>query len=137
MTERRREGGRLLKAGQLTQAAIARHLGLSRTAIGHWATQLANGGLRALHPRTSSGRPRKLNATQERELRRALRRGARAAGFATDRWTLPRVCLWIKRQFQVDYHPNYVNRLLARLGWSPQMPRRVPENGMTLGWRLG
>lgn len=103
---------------------------VSRTAVGQWANQMEKGGLRALMPQTSSGRPRKLSAKQECDLVRHLKRGALAADFATDRWTLPRVRLLIKRKFQVTYHPNYVNRLLDRLGWSPQLPQpRAIERG--------
>jgi transposase len=30
----------------------------------------------------------------------------------------------IQRLFGVDYHPDYVPRLLRKLGWSPQKPER-------------
>lgn len=123
MAERRRAGGHLIKRDKLTQAQIAQQLGVSRTAVAHWAALMKNGGLRALQQRVSSGRPRKLSRAQERDLIRCLKQGALAAGFATDRWTLARIQQLLKRQFQVDYHPNYLNRLLDQLGWSPQVPQ--------------
>jgi putative transposase len=122
MEERRLAGGRLLRVGRLTQAEIARRLGVSRATVSAWAQALKAGGLWHLHRRTSHGRPSKLTVQQQRALKRRLKRGARAAGFATERWTLRRVQLLIKRVFGVKYHPNYLNRLLRRLGLSPQKP---------------
>jgi transposase len=122
MTERRRQGGRWLKRTAMRKAEIARRLGVSRTTVSKWAKQMRRGGLRALHPHRASGRPRKLTHAQERELKRLLRRGALRAGFRPDRWTLPRIQKLIRRKFHVKYHPNYLNRLLARLGFSLQQP---------------
>lgn len=122
MEERRREGGRLIKAGKLSQAEIARRLGVSRMTVSEWARRVATGGRRQLWSRKASGCPPKLTRPQQRELKRAVKRGARAAGFSTDRWTLKRIQRLIKCLFHVTYHPNYLNRLLRRLGLSPQMP---------------
>ena len=122
LEERRLTGGRLLKAGRLSQAEIARQLGVSRATVCGWAKQVAARGLRALRCRPHSGRPPKLTAQQQRRLTRILKRGARRAGCATERWTLGRVQQVIVREFGVRYHPNYVNRLLRRLDWSLQQP---------------
>ncbi len=122
MEERRRTGGRLLWAGKLSQAEISRRLGVSQAAVSQWAKQLATGGMRSLRRRTSPGRPPKLTQAQQRELLHHLKRGARAAGFLTDRWTLRRVRRLIQRLFGVTYHPNYLNRFLDELGWSVQQP---------------
>jgi transposase len=122
MEERRLEGGRLLKAGKLSQAEIARRLGVSRTAVNQWAKQMTLGGLRQLRRRRGGGRPAKLTREQQRQLRRLLKRGAPAAGFPTARWTLPRVQQVIQWEFGVVYHVKYLNRLLQQLGWSLQQP---------------
>lgn len=122
MEERRCEGGRLLKAGKLTQAEIAQQLGVSQAAVSRWAKRLATGGMRGLRRRKSLGRPAKLTLLQQRELKRHLKRGALAAGFPTERWTLWRVQRLIKRLFGVVYHPNYLSRLLHKLDWSLQQP---------------
>jgi transposase len=122
MEERRLTGGRLLKAGRLSQAEIARHLQVSRGTVSDWAQRLARGGLRQLRRRNATGRPPKLTKRAQQALVQCLKQGALTAGFATGRWTLQRVQVLIERKFRVSYHPNYLNRLLNKLGWSPQVP---------------
>ena len=122
MEERRREGGRLLKAGKLSPAEIARQLGVSRAAVSQWAHRLASGGARALRRHKPTGRQPKLRVEQQRALLRLLKRGAQAAGFPTERWTMGRVRQVIVREFGVSYHANYIHRLLQKLNWSLQQP---------------
>jgi transposase len=122
LEERRREAARLLRTGRLSQAEIARQLGVSRTAVSQWAARLKAGGLRELRQRPRGGRPAKLSTDQKRQLRRKLKRGARRAGFATERWTLARVQQVIERDFGVRYHRNHLSRLLDGLDWSLQQP---------------
>ncbi|SRR6266852_8073036 len=123
MEERRLKGGRLLRHKRLSKAQIARRLGVSRAAVGRWAGQMRCGGLRRLRQRQAKGRPPRLSRPHRQPLRRILQRGALAAGFPTDRWTLARIQLVIAREFAVDYHPNYVDELLHSWGWSCQQPR--------------
>jgi len=122
MEERRRDGARLLRAGRRTAAEIARQLGVSRQAVSQWSAQLEAGGLRQLRRRRSQGRPSKLTDEQKRQLRRTLKRGAQAAGFETERWTLARVQHVIKHDFGIAYGRNHVSWLLAQSGWSLQQP---------------
>ena len=122
MEERRREGARLLRSGKHTQAEIGRQLGVSRATVSDWAKQLAKGGLRTLRRRQAGGRPARLTSANQRALVRQLKRGAVAAGFPTERWTMSRVRQLIEREFGVHYHLHYINRLLSGLGWSLQQP---------------
>lgn len=122
MEERRLEGGQWLKAGRLSQAEIARRLGVSRMAVSQWAQQMEAAGLHGLRRRKAPGRRPKLTPAQQGELTRWLKGGAQATGFATARWTLERVQQLIEREFGVRYHPNYLNRLLDQLDWSQQVP---------------
>ena len=122
MEERRREGARLIRAGQLSHTAIAQQLDVSRQAVARWAEALKVGGVRGLRSRKTTGRPSKLTREQQRQLKRLVKRGALAAGFESDRWTLARVRQLIQQEFEVVYHRNYLNRLLRKLDMSPQIP---------------
>ena len=98
--ERRLEGGRLLRAGRLTHAEIARRLGISLRAVRQWAKQLRDhpsSGLRALRSRHRPGRPSRLSAAQWHSILKTFRKGALKAGFETDRWTLRRIRDLIRR----------------------------------------
>lgn len=122
MEERRLEGGRLLQAGKLSQAEISRQLGVSRATVSDWAKTVEAKGMRGLRKRKAVGSQSKLSEPQKQKLKRMLDRGALAYGFPTDRWTLERVHKLIRQEFEVNYHPNYLNRLLRNLGFSPQKP---------------
>jgi len=122
LEERRMEGGRLLRAGKLKKAEIARQLGVSRTAVGAWAKALEAGGLRRLRRRTGSGRKSKLSADQKERLKRFLDRGALAAGYPTDRWTMVRVCELIQKEFDISYHPKWIKQVLDQMGYRVQKP---------------
>jgi len=122
LEERRLAGARLLRAGRLSQAAIARQLGVSRAAVTQWKHRLRSAGRRGLRRGQPSGRPSHLTAGQWQQLLRLLRRGARRAGFATERWTLPRIARVVEREFGVSYHGASLSRARRARGWSPQVP---------------
>jgi transposase len=122
MEERRLEGGRLLREGKFSKAEIARQLGVTRGSVTVWSKTIEAGGLRRLRQRKSSGRKSKLTAEIKKKLKRFLDRGALAAGFPTDRWTLVRVSELLKKEFGISYHPNALGRVLDQLGYSVQKP---------------
>jgi putative transposase len=122
MEERRHAAGQLLADRDLAQADIARRLGVSRAAVTQWKHGIANGGLAALQQRRSSGRPPRLNEAQWTELLCLLQRGAVAAGFDTERWTLRRIASVIEQHFSIRYHFRALGPALHAHGWSPQRP---------------
>jgi transposase len=66
-----------------------------------------------------------LSAAQQEQLKGVLLRGAEAAGYRTELWTLKRIGEVIRKQFGVRYSPVGVWALLRHgLGWSWQKPER-------------
>jgi transposase len=63
-----------------------------------------------------------LGAQQWQELLDILAQGATRSGFATERWTLPRIRAVIERRFGVTYHADYLSVRLRDLGWTVQVP---------------
>jgi hypothetical protein len=53
-----------------------------------------------------------------------LDRGAVAAGFGDELWTLARIAEVIERVTGVAHHPRHVWRILKRMRWSLQRPAR-------------
>jgi transposase len=124
LEERRLVAGRMLRAGRLTQAEIARRLGVSRSAVSQWAKRLHSdtSGLGSLRRHLRSGRPSRLSDSQWKVLLKILARGAKRSGFESDRWTLPRVRAVIKQHWGVTYHVDYLSSRLRQLGWTVQVP---------------
>jgi transposase len=122
MEERRIEGARLLKR-RVSQAEVARRLGVSRQAVSNWARQLAefNGAVGKLKAKPL-GRPKQLDTSQCAALSRLLLKGALAAGFPTELWTVKRVRALVKREFGVAYSNTGGWELLRSLGFTPQRP---------------
>lgn len=66
-----------------------------------------------------------------------LLKGAKAAGFATDLWTLERVAQVIARELGVTYHPGHVWYILRGMGWSAQKPERRRSDRHLAQGRMG
>lgn len=119
---RRLEGGRLLARGRLSQAEIARDLGVSRQTASAWNAVLASDGRPGLKRRPHTGRSPKLGPAAWRRLERVLSRGASAAGFDTERWTLRRIAIVVRRECGIAYHCRSLGRVLRAHDWTPQRP---------------
>ena len=137
--ERRLEAGRLLQAGQLSYADIARRLGVSRMAVSTWAHQLRQhqGAMASLHPRSIPGRPARLRTEQWHRVLAVLQAGALKAGVDTDRWTLLRIRAVVLVAFGVPSRAHYLARRLKVLGWSPQPPAvdaRERDDALVRAW---
>jgi transposase len=103
---------------------IAKRLGVGRRSVRRWKSTFLLGGSEAIRSRPAPGRPLKMGRTARKALETLLLRGARAAGYATDLWTCPRIAQVISQNFGVLYHVDHIGRLLRSLGWSPQKPQR-------------
>ncbi|NMC85724.1 MAG: transposase [Anaerolineaceae bacterium] len=124
MEQRRCRAARLFATGKLSQAAIARALGVTRQSVSRWYHEWERGGALALRGAGRAGRRPRLDHEQLRRVERALRQGAPAHGFETDLWTLPRIAAVIESVTGVRYHPGHVWRILGALGWTLQRPSK-------------
>ena len=105
-----------------SRAQLARELGVSRQSVSRWLKRFRHGGRRALRARKSQARPTRLTKRQWQKLGYLLDRGAKAAGFGNERWTLKRIAALIEREFGVRYHPYYLERPLKAHGFTRQLP---------------
>jgi transposase len=111
-----------LLADGLSIAEVARRFGVDRSSVKRWKRAMSAGGVEALAARPNLGRRPLLSIEQKNELARIVREGPRAAGFATELWTLPRLVKVIRERFGVTYHFSHVGRLLKKLGFTRQKP---------------
>ena len=136
--ERRRLGVELTLGGDAPEQA-AEVLGVSERSVWRWLAAYRDGGEAALATRPGQGRPPKLSPAQAAEVLRWV--GGRSAcdfGFATDRWTAPRVAALIASRFGVSMNHRYLNDWLWRHGRiTPQVPERRPrerDEGLIRRW---
>ena len=106
---------RLVRSG-MTRSAVARAFGLDPSTVSRWWRLSRTGGSNALLRRPVPGRPRRLQASQVRQLGPYLKRPPSAVGLAGPRWTLALVADLIRRLYGVSYHPSHVSRLLKDAG---------------------
>ncbi len=123
LEERRHTGLALLRSG-LSQAEVARRLGVTPVAVCHWNSALDRGGPEALRAIPRPGRPPLVSRDHQSALPEMLAKGALAYGFSTDLWTIPRVVKIAEAQWGLRYSETAMWRMLKRQGLSWQRPRR-------------
>ena len=112
---------KLLREG-VSEAEVARRVGVHRQSVNRWAGKLAESGKRGLKQAGRAGRKPRLSAVNLKKVERGLKRGPEALGYETSLWTGLRVAHLIEEQCGVTYHPGHVWKILRKLGWSCQRP---------------
>jgi transposase len=126
LERRRRRAIAMIDKG-LSQTETARRIGCSLSSVKRWIKAREQEGDAGLLTKPIPGRPRLLTPRQESRIPTLLAKGACAHGWSTDLWTTQRIADVIERHFGVRYHRDHIGRLLRRLGWSCQKPRRVAK----------
>jgi transposase len=111
----------LLREG-VSEAEVARQVGVHRQSVNRWAKQIEEQGREGLKQAGRAGRKSRLSQADLNCLEERLKRGAEALGYETNLWTLERVAELVERDFGVKYHAGHVSWLLKKLGWSCQRP---------------
>lgn len=104
---------------------VAEHLGVSERSVWRWVSSWRRDGPAALAAKPGRGRPAKLSPAQATRVLGWLDRSPCAFGFATERWTAPRVAALVEREIGVRMNHRYLNDWLARRGITPQVPETV------------
>jgi transposase len=121
LERRRLQAATLLRKG-LSEAEVARRVGVHRHSVNRWARILAESGRAGLKQAGRAGRKPLLTPTDLRRLVTQLKRGPEACGYETGLWTTRRVAALIEQTWGVQYHPDHVWKILRSLGWSCQRP---------------
>lgn len=111
----------LFKKG-ICGSEIARRLHVTPVAVHYWHRAWKNRGKKGLVSKGHSGPRTKLTSAKIKKVKEAILKGALAAGYDTDLWTLERIAKTIKKEAKIPYHPGYVWRIVRALGFTPQKP---------------
>lgn len=117
------EAGKLFEAGH-SRSGVAALCGVTWRSAHDWYRAWLRGGVVALKASTKPGPAPKFSDHEMTLLEEELRRGPVAHGYDNDLWTLPRIGRLIGEIFDKKASPSEVWRLLRRMRWSPQKPKR-------------
>lgn len=120
--EKRRFEAVKLFGKDLNNSEIGRRLKVSNQTVSRWRKQHQQRGDEALRRAGRAGRLPCLDAADKARLVDLLQQGPERLGYETPLWTCERVAHLIERNFEVDYHPGHVWRILRQLNWSVQQP---------------
>lgn len=118
---RRRLAVDLLGNG-MTLEETARMVHASVSSVKRWKRAWRESGEEGLLSKPHPGPSPRLSESDRGKLVQLLAQGGKANGFSSDAWTCCRVAVLIRREFEVDYHPSHVWKILRGLNWSVQKP---------------
>jgi transposase len=125
--ERRREAVKQVVQRRRPQVQVARESNVHPATLCEWVRLYRQGGAAALRVKSPPGRPAGLSEKQARDVVECVVvRGAKACGFDTDLWTLPRIARLIERRHGVSYDVDHLSRLVRSWGLSWQKPATRP-----------
>ncbi len=122
-TWRRAKAVLLYLAGEAV-LTIAPMLDVTRGSVNRWLQWFNARGTDGLKPRKAPGPAPRLTPDQLAELADTIRAGPQSAGYQSGIWTGPMIGDWIRQTYGVKYHNHHIPRLLHRLGFSVQRPRK-------------
>ncbi len=107
-----------------TSGQIANLLKAPRSKVSFWLGRYEKEGISGLLEGHRPGRPSGLSPEQEMRLSDIIESGPVAYDFLGGVWTSPMIARVLKQEFDLTYHPGHVRKILYRLGFSVQRPKR-------------
>jgi len=115
----------LLNHDGYTSGQITALLKAPRSRVSQWLKDYEHYDYEGLLEGYRSGRPCEMTSRDEQSLADIIDSGPVAYGYLSGVWTSPMIARVIQEEFGITYHPGHVRRLLHRLGFSVQRPRRT------------
>lgn len=103
------------KSGK-NKAEIARMLNISRRIVNEWVGKYLSKGISALESKRPTGRPSYLTEQEKQTLSLYIK--AQSQSDMGGRLTGESIRSYINANFDVDYHPNAIYKLLKSIGFS-------------------
>lgn len=115
----------LLVSQGATMESTADICEVGTSTVQRWVDCYRSSGLWALMTKGPyEGRKPGLSNSQMAELSRIIEAGPEASGLDTGVWTSPIIADLVKRRFGISYHPSQIRRILHKLAFSIQYPKR-------------
>lgn len=115
----------LLNNDGKTSGEIAGVLKSPRSCVSEWLKNYEQHGYDGLLEGHRAGRAPKLSQSDKILLSDLIDSGPVAYGFLSGVWTSPMIARVIREEFNHEYHPGHVRKLLTQLGFSVQRPKRL------------
>ena len=115
--------GVLLVAQGMTCPQVAELLGDAPRSVEYWVRRFEQSGWAGLREGERSGRPRRLNEKQWREINAALRRMPREMGLGGHLWDGKTLAAWIAQRYGIELGVRQCQRLFRQLGFRLRKPR--------------
>ena len=103
---------------------MATEFGVDRSSINRWLGWYNAVGVDGLETGVAPGPTPRLSDEQILELVELIEAGPISAGYSSGVWTGPMIGDLIEERFSVRYHNHHIPRLLHKLGFSVQRPRK-------------
>jgi len=115
--------GVLLVAQGMTCPEVAKLLGDSPRTVEYWVHGFEKRGLAGLIEGERSGRPRRLEEQQLKEIGAVLRQMPRDVGLGGNLWDGKMLAAWIEREHGIELGVRQCQRLFRQLGFRLRKPR--------------
>jgi transposase len=115
----------LLNHQENTSTQIANILHVPRSCVCEWLRNYEHYGYEGLLEGNRSGRQPELSEEQLNELSDIVDSGPIAYGYTSAIWSSIMIRDIIQNEFCVSYHPGHVRKLLHKLNFSVQKPKRI------------
>lgn len=128
----------LLNNEEYTGTSIAKLLHAPRSKVSLWLKNYEDYGYEALLEGQRSGRPAQLSEDQKIELEDIIDSGSITYGFTSAVWTSIMIGQVIHNEFGVDFHPGHIRKVLKKMNYSMQKPKRVlarADEEQKMKWR--
>jgi transposase len=117
--------GVLLVAQGMTCPEVAQLLGDSARSVEYWVHRFERDGLGGLVEGERSGRPRRLNEEQIKEINQVLRAKPSDAGMQVNLWDGKTLSAWIEKTYGIELKVRQCQRLFRQLEFRLRKPRPV------------
>jgi transposase len=117
--------GIMMSIGKHCATSIASMLHVHRATVLSWITAWNMHRETGLLEGHRCGRPQRLSAIQKETLQDIVESGPVAYGLQTGVWSSKLIRKIIADEFDVEYHPGHVRKLLKEMGFSVQRPTTI------------